>query len=275
MSEALFQPDSCEPLAWREATEPVPDALAAFGELECRRFEFSSRGDRVGGRLVLPPGSGRARPPLVLLQHGAGGSIDAAYIAQTAGPWARRGAAVATVDFPLHGARRSTKLSERLLVELAASAGRASDPAGLALWREFARQAVCDLRRALDGLCASEAVDPSRVAYAGFSLGAILGATFVGVDGRPKAAALALGGGGFGPAETDPCRYIGRFGGRPLLLVGAERDERVPRAATEALFAAAREPKRIAWFDCTHTGLPGRGLKAMWEFLQPALALTP
>lgn len=263
-----------EPLGWRESAEPLPAGLTAFGELECRRLEFSSRGDRVTGRLVLPaPGRRPGPPPLVLLQHGAGGSIDEPYMARTTGPWVRAGTAVASLDFPLHGSRASAKLSERLLAALDAAAGGRADPLGTALWTEFARQAVGDLRRALDGLCAGGAVDPERIAYAGFSLGAILGAAFCAADPRPRAAALALAGGGVGPPETDPCHHIGRFAGRSLLLVGAERDERVPRAATEALFEAAGEPKRLVWFDCGHRDLPGRGLKTMWEFLRGELAL--
>jgi fermentation-respiration switch protein FrsA (DUF1100 family) len=105
-------------------------------------------------------------------------------------------------------------------------------------------------------------------------MGAIIGATFCGVDPRPCAAALALAGGGLGPAETDPLRHIAGFAPRPLLLVGATRDQTVPRSATEALFAAAGEPKQLIWFDATHTALPGQALKAMWQFLRPPLGLA-
>ena len=58
------------------------------------------------------------RRPLVLLQHGAGGDRFSPYL-QVARRWVEHGAAVATIDFPLHGERRSPKLSERLLQSIA------------------------------------------------------------------------------------------------------------------------------------------------------------
>jgi fermentation-respiration switch protein FrsA (DUF1100 family) len=64
---------------------------------------------------------------------------------------------------------------------------------------------------------------------------------------------------------------VGRFAPRPILFVNASRDERVPRAAAEALYAAAGEPKEMLWFDAAHDDLPGRALKAIWLFLQRQL----
>ena len=69
-------------------------------------------------------------------------------------------------------------------------------------------------------------------------------------------------------------RYIGRFAPRPLLFVNAGRDGTIPRTASEALFAAAADPKEILWFEeATHQRLPGVALKAMWQFLRPHLEL--
>jgi dienelactone hydrolase len=126
---------------------------------------------------------------------------------------------------------------------------------------------VVDLGRALDALASIPELDDARIAYAGFSLGAILGALYIPTDARLRAAALALGGAGIGPPDFDPAAHIGDFAPRPLLFVNATRDERIPRAAAEALHAAAREPKQIEWFECGHNDLPGAGLKAMWSFL--------
>ncbi len=77
------------------------------------RFEFASRGDRVPGRVILPPAGG-VRPPLILLQHGAGGSKEAEYLDVAAAPWVARGAALASIDFPLHGERANPKLARFL-----------------------------------------------------------------------------------------------------------------------------------------------------------------
>ena len=251
-----------EPIALWTASAAAP---ADAPSLRARRFEYSSRGDRVPGLLLLPP-KGDGPFPLVLLQHGAGGSKHSEYLDAARLPWVQRGVAVASIDFPLHGERVSAKLSEQLL-GVTANSVRSAHSDTIALWSEFSRQAVADLGRALDALAELPTLDSKRVAYAGFSLGAILGALFCPIDPRPRAAALALGGAGIGPPDFDPAACIGGFAPRPLLLVNATRDERIPRAAAEALHASARDPKEIAWFDCGHYDLPGAGLKTMWNFL--------
>jgi len=266
-TEFQFPFDPREPLgAFHRSVPPPPD----YPDLRAIHFEYSSRGDRVGGRLLLAD-DGDAPRPLILLQHGIGGSRNAEYLDATAGPWVRRGCAVASIDFPLHGARASAKLTERLLATL-----RAPDRANAeatALAHEFFHQAVVDLRRALTALAGHPAVDPSRTAYAGFSLGAIVGAVFCAVDPRPCAAALALGGGGIGPAAIDPVVHFPRFAPRSALFVNVEGDEVIPRHAAEALHASAGEPKQVLWFEGPHNQLPGAALKAMWQFLERHLGL--
>jgi dienelactone hydrolase len=255
-----FDPDEPFGLAHRG----IP-ALEAYPDLRCFRFEFSSRGDRVPGRLLLPP-QGDGPFPLVLLQHGSGGSKDAPYLDATAGPWGRGGAAVATIDFPLHGERASAKLSELLLAGLHGPSDAGENVA--ILMREFFHQAVVDLRRALDVLERLPEIDAERAAFAGFSLGTIVGAAFCGLDPRPRAAAFAIGGGGTGPPDMDPARNVGRFAPRPSLFVNTTGDEVISRAAAEALFAGGGEPKQMLWFEGGHTQLPGEALKAMWRFLK-------
>ena len=266
-AEVASLDDRSEPLGlWTRGAKPPQD----HSDLRALRIEYSSRGDRVPGRLLLPP-EGEGPFALVLLQHGLWGSKDAPYLDVTAAPWVRAGAAVASIDFPLHGERTDAKLAPRL----AAALGPVGefDPTTGAVIAEWARQSVLDLERALDALQSLPVIDDTRIAYAGFSLGAIVGATFCSLDPRPRAAALALGGGGIGPPEADPSRYVARFAPRPLLFVNATGDETIPREASEALFEAAGEPKEILWFDGTHTSLPGKALKAMWLFLQRHLAV--
>lgn len=245
-------------------------APAAPG-VRVRRFEFTSRGDRVPGVLLLPADA-RGPVPLVLMQHGAGGSKDAEYLAPVRDPWVRRGVAVASIDFPLHGERLSAKLSEQLLATLASPAR--PHPDAVALFGEFARQAVTDLSRAVDAVTAMPEIDAHRVAYVAFSLGAILGSLYVPYDARIRAAVLAVGGAGIGPSAVDPTAHIAAFAPRPLLFVNATRDERIPRASAEALHAAAAEPKEIAWFEAGHTDLPGQALKKMWGFVATHLGVA-
>jgi len=267
--------DPAEPLGlWRG---PAP-ADPAASDLVVQRLEFSSRGDRVPARLLLPPGAACAADtppaaaealPIVVLQHGANGSKEAAYMAPIAAPWVRAGVAVLSIDFPLHGERASAKLSGLLRAALGLEAR--PTPAGRQLLDEFVVQAVTDLQRALDAAAQLPELDASRVVYAGFSLGSIVGAAFLGNDARPRAASLALGGGGFGSPLVDPCQHVARFAPRPLLFVNATRDEVIPRAATDALYEAAGNPKQIEWFDSGHQDLPGVALKAMWSFLREHL----
>ncbi|MDJ0851450.1 MAG: acetylxylan esterase [Myxococcota bacterium] len=257
----LFRPDPAEPLGlWRGPAAPDP----AASDLRVERLEYTSRGDRVPARLLLPP-EGDGPFPLVLLQHGANGGKDAPYMAQVGAPWVRKGAALLSIDFPLHGERYSAKLSGLLRGALGLE-GRPTDT-GRTILGEFVRQSVLDLQRALDAAAALPEVDASRVVYAGLSLGSIVGATYCSIDPRPRAAALALGGGGFGDA-VDPCRHVARVAPRPLLFVNATRDETISRAATEALYEAAAEPKQLLWFEAGHQDLPGRAMKEMWLFLE-------
>ena len=107
---------------------------------------------------------------------------------------------------------------------------------------------------------------PSQV-WASRQLGTILGVPFCAEETRVRAAALAIGGGGIGPVASDPVAHIPRLAPRPVLFVNASRDETIPRENAEALHEAARDPKEVLWFDCTHSELPGAALKAMWRFL--------
>jgi dienelactone hydrolase len=268
-----------DPLGHAEAAEPIGLVLlerprpAGFDSGACWRFELSSRGDRVPGRLLLP--SAPPPHPLIVLQHGAGGSIDSPYMRACA-PWVAGGAAIASIDFPLHGERASAKLSERLLAGLGSAERHPESGLPMAdtlLQLEFARQAVTDLRRTVSALAGHPDIDGDRVAYAGFSLGGIVGALYCAADPRPRAAALALAGGGFGPSEVDPCSVVGRISPRPLLMVNARHDATIPAAATEKLFAAAGEPKRLEWYETDHSTLPGRALKEMWTFLRRHLEI--
>jgi dienelactone hydrolase len=264
---AWFAHDPSEPLGlWqREAAPP-----ASASDLRAIAFEYSSRGDRVCARLWLPP-RGDGPFPVVWLQHGAGGAKDAPYMVAVGAPWARGGAAVASLDFPLHGERANPKF--QALVR----AGLGLEPGGGALaaevLRDFHRQAVLDLRRGCDALERLPGVDAKRIAYAGLSLGAFVGAIFCAVDPRPVAAALALGGAGRGGWHADPALHVGRIAPRPVLFVNATRDSVVPREAAQALHAAAGEPSEVQWFDAGHDDLPGLALRAMWRFLRRPLGL--
>lgn len=262
----------------RPAVGPAAEPLAPwFGEdaregaVRATAFEYTSRGDRVPGRLLRPAG-GAGPFPLVLAAHGAGGAKDAPSMDTVFRPWAERGAAVALVDLPLHGARASAKLTARWLATL--DPAHAADAEEVRLHVDLEAQARADLHRALDALAGHPAVEAGRAAFAGFSLGALVGARFCADEPRIAAAVLALAGAGVGPEALDPARHVGRLAPRPVLFVNARDDAVFPRERAEALHAAAGAAGQVLWAEGTHGTLPGSALKAMWRFLAEPLGIA-
>jgi dienelactone hydrolase len=148
-------------------------------------------------------------------------------------------------------------------------------------------QLIKDLQRAVDVLRARPNVDRERIAYVGISYGGAMGALFVGVERRLKAAALVVGDGGLvshstGPedvglmaglscatrvdwframAPIEPIRFIPHASPTALLLQNGRTDNLVPAADAEQLQAAAPEPKTIRWYDAGH----GLDQQAAWD----------
>jgi dienelactone hydrolase len=155
--------------------------------------------------------------------------------------------------------------------------------------RDAMIQTAVDLMRAVDYLDTRDDIDMKKLGFAGFSMGGAIGAMFCAHEFRVKAVLLAITGGDYekfrnaagdeGAAErmrhayriTDPILYASKISPRPLLMINAANDEIVPRVATEALFAAAREPKRIIWYDCGHADLPNEYLAEMKMFFDTEL----
>lgn len=256
-----------------------PTRLEAHPELRARDFEFSSRGDRVPGRLLVPAEGGGSHP-VVMLQAGFGGSAFSDAAAATGAPWAGRGVAVASLDLPLQGGRADRKLLARLS-DVGPGDG---DPLRAALAFEFARQSVIDLERSLDALAELEWIDAERIVYVGVGLGAVVGAVFCALDARPRAAALVLGGDHLGAALLDPAPHVARIAPRPLLLGSVdERDGRTSRAAVDALCAAAeaagspveRLELESRGAEAAGPDLPGAALEVVRDFAARQLGLAP
>ncbi len=254
---APFALDPSEPLSFQVLSHEEPRPFEAAAQV---RFELTSRGDRVPGRLQLP--TGPIPFPLVITAHDLGGSKDSTATDALFAAWAGRGAAVAAVDLPLHGERASAKLSRRFLALLDGAAVLESFDAEL--WIDFVRQAVSDLRRSVEALTAHESIDASRVGFAGFGLGSIVGAPFCAEEPRIRAVALARGRGGVGPVAVDPIAHVARLSPRPVLFV----DPRPAEPGAEALHEAAGEPKQVQRLDADDDGL-----EPMWKFLAERLAI--
>lgn len=167
-----------------------------WSTLATERFELISRGDLVSGLRIRnaagTPASEQAPPGLLLLLHDAAGDAQAAGWRPVA-RWLARGprTIAAALDLPLHGARASAKLSERLVAAFAARArGAFLDPNGAVLVEEFVRQSVHDLGRTLDALLAAGGVDPKRIGVLGLGLGAHVADAWLAQEDRPCAAVL-------------------------------------------------------------------------------------
>lgn len=155
--------------------------------------------------------------------------------------------------------------------------------------RDAMIQTAIDLMRGLDYLAMRKDIEMRRIGFAGFSMGGAIGALFCAHEPRVKAVALGVTGGDFTKLNiragdrsaeerlrnayslVDPVRHVSGISPRPLLMLNASHDQVVPRAATEALFEAAREPKRIVWYDCGHADLPDELLEEMKRFFDNEL----
>ncbi len=146
------------------------------------------------------------------------------------------------------------------------------------------------LRRALDVLLAQPGVDPKRIAYVGHDFGAMFGATMSAAEPRVKAYALQAGTVSFsdwylfGPkmepearekfiaqlAPLDPVKHIAQTKAAVLLQFG-QTDRFVSEAKGKEFFDAAREPKKVLWYNAGH-GLNDQAVKDRVDWLLPQLA---
>jgi len=131
---------------------------------------------------------------------------------------------------------------------------------------------VKEFRRALDVLLAQPRVDRQRIAFVGHDMGMMCGAVLAGVDRRVHAWALLAGTTSFSQwylyrpqlegaarqakidelAPLDPVLYIPKAAPAPVLMQFGHADHHVPDDRAAAFFAAAREPKKILWYDAGH-----------------------
>jgi dienelactone hydrolase len=147
------------------------------------------------------------------------------------------------------------------------------------------RQAFLDtppaLMLALDYLLRRSDVDSTRVEAVGVSLGAPFVSIAGALDTRfTRVWVLHGSGGSFAPLERNmrrtirfapvrivaaalanviiagprlaPERWVPRIAPRPFVMVSAEGDERLPRAAVESLYRSAGEPKTLVWMPGRH-----------------------
>ena len=203
----------------------------------------SDGGERVPAILQLPRAG--APVPGVLLLHGFSSRKER--MADSIGrALLRRGLASLAIDLPLHGARDGGLESLTL-----------RNPLSLVeKWRLAVREAHSGIRY----LAEHPSIDSQRLAIGGYSLGSYL--SVVVASGNKRVRAVALAAGGDLPEDTpfaslirtiaDPARSVRALAGRPLLMVNGKYDRTVRPSQANALFAAARDPKELRWYEGGH-----------------------
>lgn len=242
-----YRTDHSAPL---DATEKVVETEAGFQRF---RVEFNGiQRDRVSA-FVYVPADGRNAHPAVLLQYGSGGNKSTNYIVALGEQFVARGFLVMTIDVPNRGERRKRDSSSRGF---------------LGLFRPGTiLQTLGDYSRAVDYLSSRSDVDKGRIGYAGISLGAITGITFVAHEPRVRAMASIVGGANLlgmlkvdlDPEtlkiarQIDPFYHVAQIAPRPLLLLNATKDQLVPRFFGEQLHkAAAGKNVKEMWVETDH-----------------------
>ncbi len=213
--------------------------------------------------LFVPPGEQASRP-LILLCHGAHLSKDDPVMQLLAKGLCRNvPAAVALMDCPGHGERRSPAVGDDAFE--ADIARRMSDPATY----EQVRADCVEVE------AAARAAD-RRVAgptgYAGFSMGAMFGLAIVADLPSVVAAVFALG----GLTDVDARNRLirsgaTRLGDREVLMLNMTRDEHFAIGPALELFETIPGPKRMGVWAGTHVDLPAEAMELAVSFFQRTL----
>ena len=247
----LFAYDVNSPPNLQQAVESTNNGV------EVSAISFGSpEGGSVTGLLFDPVERSGLRPGVVLMHGMPGNARGMAAVGQLV---AEHGAVAIAIDAPF--ARRGGQPVRFSTVDRAEQI-----------------QLIKDLQRAVDVLRARANVDGERIAYLGISYGGAMGALFVGIERRIKAAVLVVGDGGLvshftGPEDysfmsglscatrvswfeamtpIEPIRFVGQASPTALLLQSGRFDTLVPVADAEALHTAASAPKTIRWYEAGH-----------------------
>jgi len=214
---------------------------------------------RIGVRRELAD-SGRILPAVVIL----GGHVTGAEAARLVG--SAPGVAVAAMSYPFAGDPRPGRMEFLKQIPAIRTAFLDTPPA---------------LQLVVDYLHRRTDLDTARIEGVGVSLGAPFVTIAGALDPRfSRVWAIHGSGGSYLPLEANmrrnipwapvrataagvanviiagprlaPERWVQAIAPRPFVMVSAEDDERLPRAAVESLYAAAAEPKEMIWMSGGH-----------------------
>lgn len=196
-------------------------------------FTLTSPSGEIPGILWTPDNAAGARP-LILMGHGGGQHKRAPGIVSRARRFvAECGFAVTAMDAPAHGDRPRSAEHDRIIAEMRTRMQTGGEVTSLLaeVHTLLASQSVPEWCAVLGAVQQLDHVGTGPVGYWGLSLGCGLGVPFIAAEPRVRAAVLGLNG-----AETS-AEAAARITVPVEFLVQWD-DERVPRAASLALFDA-------------------------------------
>lgn len=226
-----------------------------------RTFTCAVDGRNVPVAVWLP--MSRQPAPLVLVGHGGSGHKRSDLVLDVVEPLTRRhGIAVAAIDGPVHGDRRSAPAS----------------PAAVrdefrALWEAggSVEPMVADWRGVLDALCAFREIEASAVGYYGLSMGTAYGLPLLAEEPRIRAAVIGM----WGTSRVNSERLVddARKVRCPTLFSMQWDDELFTREGQFRIFDALATPRKsLSIHPGGHDNPGGARLDDIVHFLVRELA---
>ncbi len=249
----------------REVAEVASKSLPVTYQLI--NFTFDGvNGEDVPTLMTFPSPMPAERVPVIIFLHGIGQNKN--FLKEITAPFNATGFAFVSFDQYMQGERKLPKDASML--------------AQVRAFRQRPSKTINETRRLVDYLMTHPQVDPQRVYLVGASYGAITGSTVLSFDKRIRAGVLVYGGGNIPKMldaplirkeagsltvtllkpvasyilqPADPINYVRGIAPTPVYFQNGKYDQLVSVPSSEALIAAAGEPKKVTWYESDHIGL--------------------
>ena len=249
--------ETAAPLHWHESD------VRSKGVRQ-RRFDIERAGRTVPALLWTPDGAEGPRP-LVLVGHGAAQTKSEGYVVALARMLVRHHSfAVAAIDGPVHGDRRSDGGLDGSLMMLEFGQRWAEDP-------ELTDAMIADWTAVLHAVQQLPEIGEERVGYWGLSMGTLLGLPLVAAEQRIVVAVLGLA--GLAGPTADRLAADAAAVRCPVLFLVQWDDTLFVRERVFALFdALGTTDKRLHANPGAHSAVPAEEFVATASFLADHLA---